>query len=118
MPQPNTALKQAERDSTKEVQDGERFRKDTLHKFYTNEPKVEVCMSPMYQPYFGTVMDLTINGISIYLPVDGRTYKLPESFASMANERRIKIDEARTRADRMADVTRNHEKYIGDLKLV
>ena len=45
------------------------------------EPKVPMYLSPMYRPYLGNVADITINGVSIFFPVDGNTYEVPRSFA-------------------------------------
>ena len=38
------------------------------------EPKVPMYLSPMYRPYLGNVADITINGVTIFFPVDGNTY--------------------------------------------
>lgn len=83
---------------------------------FSDEEQVPVNLSPMYQPYFGVVMPVIINGIMISVPVDGRTYNIPKSFAAEVFARRNAIDDQQRKGARMADVAKNGEAYIGELK--
>ena len=87
---------------------GEKFR---------NEEKVPVSISPLYKPYFGNVMTVSINGISCAVPVDGKTYQIPKSFAEEVNIRKFKQDELMERAKKLSDVKNNFETSPGELAL-
>ena len=87
---------------------GEKFRK---------EEKVPVSISPLYKPYFGKVMTVSINGVSCAVPVDGKTYKVPKSFAEEVNIRKFRQDELMEKAKKMSDVQNNFESSPGELTL-
>ena len=87
---------------------GEKFRK---------EEKVPVSISPLYKPYFGKVRTVSINGISCAIPVDGKTYKVPKSFADEVNIRKFRQDELMEKAKNMSDVQNNFESSPGELAL-
>ena len=78
------------------------------------EPKVPMYLSPMYRPYLGNVADITINGVTIFFPVDGNTYEVPRAFADEI----ARIDAMLTKQNKMADVANNYERTPGELKLV
>lgn len=82
------------------------------------EKQVLVTMSPQYQSYFGEVMTVGLNGINIYFPVDGRSYKVPYSYAMIIQQRRRMVDDQLMRRSKLADVTRNREDYAGGLELI
>lgn len=89
-----------------------------LAKYYRNEEKVDIYLSPTYQPYFGRVMRVTINGVSIYFPVNGTTHAVPKTFADEITSRRMKIDEIITKQTRMADIPVNMDASTpGDTQL-
>ena len=92
-------------------------RRKTLAEHYKAEERVEVYLSPMYRPYFGNVMCVAINGISIYFPVDGKPYKVPKTFADAICERRMAIDAILNKQDRMANVSANSEQTPGELSI-
>lgn len=81
------------------------------------EKKVTTYLSPMYRPYLGNVADITINGVTIFFPVDGNSYEVPSSFADEIARRRMAIDAMLTKQNRMADVANNSERSPGELKL-
>ena len=99
-----------------EVKKKEIYRKTTLKQKYLAEEKVPVTISPMYAPYFGEIMEVSINGIYLSIPCDGKSYNIPETFASEVNARIMAVDESQRRADRMADVAKNHEDSQGDIQ--
>ena len=92
-------------------------RKKELLKTYRDEDKVAIHISPMYRPYFGNVMIMTINGITIGVPVDGTTHKIPKTFAEHINARITKVDSIIKKTDSMADITRNFENNPGELEM-
>lgn len=102
---------------SEEVQNLE-LRRRNLGAQYRNEPKAVITGSPMYRPYFGNNMPLSINGIAIYIPLDGQQYSVPESFAAVFNERIARVDEQIRVRTRMADVTQNAETYAGEKSLI
>lgn len=91
--------------------------KRQLRDKYSKEEKVPVYLAPMYQPYFGKNMRVMIQGISIYMPVDGSTHMLPKSFAAEVARRRMCIDNMLNKQSRMANVADNGEKSPGELAL-
>jgi hypothetical protein len=98
------------------VQNAEQQRKE-LAKAYKAEEKVPLYLSPMYRPYFGNVMQVSINGISIYFKVDGTTQLVPQTFADEITSRRMRIDTMLTRRKKLADVSANYESSPGELRL-
>lgn len=92
-------------------------RKMELAKHYREEEKVSVTISPLYKPYFGNCMTVSINGISVYVKVDGNAYKVPKTFADEISSRIMAIDRINTKQDRLADVTNNIERTPGELEL-
>lgn len=91
--------------------------KRQLRDKYAKEEKVPVYLAPMYQPYFGKNMRVMIQGVSVYVPVDGSTHMLPKTFASEVARRRMCIDNILTKQHRMSDVSANGEKAPGELAL-
>ena len=94
------------------------LRRKELIKLYKGEKKVTTYLSPMYRPYFGNVMTVTINGISIRFPVDGSKQEIPATFADEIERRRRNIDNIEKKQKRMAAVKENEDKgSIGSLSL-
>lgn len=91
--------------------------KKDLRDAYAAERKISTYLSPMYRPYFGNVMRVMINGISIYFPVDGSTHAVPESYACEIARRRMCIDNTLAKQERMASVKDNAENTPGELTL-
>lgn len=93
-------------------------RKKELIRYYKGEKQVVTYVSPMYRPYFGNVMTVTINGISIRFPVDGSKQEIPATFADEIERRRRNIDNIERKQKRMAEVKENEDKgSIGQLSL-
>ena len=94
------------------------LRRKQLIKYYKNEKQVVTYVSPMYRPYFGNVMTVTINGISIRFPIDGSKQEIPATFADEIERRRQNIDDIIKKQKRMAAVKENEDKgSIGELSL-
>ena len=85
---------------------------------YKNEKKVAVHGSPMYRPYFGNNMPIIINGVAIYVPLDGQLYEIPESFAAVFLDRISRVDEQIRVRKQMASVSENSESYAGEKSLI
>lgn len=92
-------------------------RKKELLKIYRDEEKVSVHISPMYRPYFGNVMIMTVNGITIAVPVDGTVHNVPKTFAEHIAARIAKTDAIIKKTDNMANITNNFEHNPGELEL-
>jgi hypothetical protein len=92
-------------------------QRPVLRQVYANEPKVSIYLSPMYRPYFGRVMGVTIQGVKIWMPVDGSTHDVPQSFADEITRRRMSVDAQLTKQNRMSDIRGNFENAPGELKL-
>lgn len=92
-------------------------RKKELLQAYKDEEKVSIHLSPMYRPYMGNVLTMSINGITIAVPVDGKSYTVPKTFAEHIDARRIKIDNILKKTDAMANIADNFESSPGDLEL-
>ena len=86
-----------------------------LVNIYKNEPKIAVRVAPSYAKYFGRIMRVAINGISVAVACDGRTVQLPESFAAEVMKRMSEMDRYELRQQKMADVKSNAEISPGSI---
>lgn len=111
------SLAEAVKSSNGSVAELER-KKMTLAQQYKAEKQVAVTGSPFYRPYFGNTMPIVINGISIYVPMNGQQYEIPESFACVFYERIQRVDAQRNAQERMSDVTKNEEAFAGEKELI
>lgn len=103
-------------ESNRDVNKAEKERK-ALARAFKNQKKVSVSISPLYKPYFGNVMTVTLNGTSVAIPCDGKSYEVPESFAEEIMVRISNQDELIQKQRRMSDVKRNFETSPGELQL-
>ena len=85
---------------------------------YKAEKKYKVKGAPAYQAHFGSVMSIVINGVLIAVPLDGRSYEIPESFAQVFNSRIRQIDNMALQQEALADVTNNVENMPGEKDLI
>lgn len=85
---------------------------------YKAEKKYKVKGAPAYQAHFGNVMSIVINGVLITVPLDGRSYEIPESFAQVFNSRIRQIDNMALQQEALADVTNNVENMPGERDLI
>lgn len=91
-------------------------RKHELAQAYAKEKKVKVTGSPMYRPYFGNNMPIQVNGIMVYVPLDGRTYEIPKTFADVFKNRISRIDALIQKQGAMADFI--EENSPGEVTLI
>ena len=84
---------------------------------YKAEEQVTRSVSPLYQPYLGKVIQISINGITIAFPINGTSHKVPRSFADEIDSRVMAIDATINKAKKMADIPENHERYPGELQM-
>ena len=101
----------------KKAQIAAQTRKKELLTIYRDEEKVPIHISPMYRPHFGNVMTMTINGITIAVPVDGTSHNVPKTFAEHIMARITKVDSIIKKTETMANVSGNFERNPGELKL-
>ena len=99
-----------------DVHEKEKERK-ALAKSFRQQDKVPIQISPLYRPYFGRVHTVTINGISVAIPCDGKTYMVPASFAEEVKVRIYKQDQLIQKKNRLGDVRNNFEASPGELNL-
>lgn len=85
---------------------------------YKAEKKYKVKGAPAYQAHFGSVMSIIINGVLIAVPLDGRSYEIPESFAQVFNSRIRQIDNMALQQSALADVANNIESMPGEKDLI
>lgn len=85
---------------------------------YIAEKKATVIGAPMYAPYFGERMPIILNGIPIYVPLDGNRYDIPESYACVFNARILYVNEQLAAQKKLSDVGRNFESYPGERNLI
>lgn len=96
------------------LQQTELRRRELVH-VYKSQDKVAVSVSPLYKPYFGSSLTVSVNGIAIVIPCDGRTYMIPKTHAAEALGRIYKTDQIIEKKRRMKDVSSNFERNPGDL---
>lgn len=94
------------------------LRTKELYQEIMKEEKVDVSLAPQYRAYFGNVMTVCLSGLTIYVPVDGRSRKVPSSFAAEIHRRRRAVDALMMKQARAARVTENKESYAGELRIV
>lgn len=59
---------------------------------YRGEPKMPVSIPKTFQSQFGQSLDITVNGVRVSIPCDGKTYFINETHAIHAKERLAKVD--------------------------
>jgi len=91
------------------------MRQKSLVQTYSQEPKVPVRVAPSYAKYFGKVMRVSINGISVAVPCNGTTISLPASFADEVMRRMTEMDKYELRANKMANASQNFETNPGQI---
>jgi hypothetical protein len=92
-------------------------RRKALIKRYKEEEKVSMYLSPMYRPYFGNVMSVSINGVTIFFKVDGSMQRVPKTFADEITSRRMRVDAILTKQGKMASISDNFETAPGELRI-
>lgn len=88
-----------------------------MAEIYKNEKKYEISISPLYVNEFSRNQPVSLNGIQLRIPTDGKVYEVPESFAMEIRARIAAADEKFKRLNKMADVQHNQERTPGELKL-
>ena len=58
---------------------------------YRNEAKIPVNIPKIFQNQFGKTLDITVNGVRVSIPCDGKTYFINETHAIHAQERLAKV---------------------------
>ena len=59
---------------------------------YRNENKIPVSVPKTFASQFGQSLDITVNGVRVSIPCDGKTYFINETHAIHAKERIAKVD--------------------------
>ena len=100
---------------TADVDEAKRRRHELVEQ-YKKEEKVKVQGSPFYRPYFGNNMPLQINGVGVYVPMDGKTYEIPKTFANLFHQRIARIDSLIQKQGVMSGIV--EESYAGEVDLI
>ena len=100
----------------KSLHESEARRKDLLQ-IYKDQPKVRCQASPLYQPYLGKVLQMSINGISIAFPINGSVHEIPQAFADELASRIMAVDNTLNKAKHMSNFSENAEHYAGELQM-
>lgn len=93
------------------------LNKKALVGTYKKQKKVPVYLPTPYQAYFGKIMQVSINGITICFPVNGKRYDVPKTFADEIERRRLAIEDINNKNRRMSDFKNNFEQNMGDIKI-
>lgn len=91
-------------------------RRKSLVAEYNSEPKKLVVIAPAYRPEFGNNMHVSLNGISMAIPCNGRPYSIAESFAAVVQERLRACNDQMNRKKQLADIPGNRESTPGELR--
>lgn len=91
------------------------IRQKNLVNVYKSEPQIAVTVAPSYAKYFGRIMRVALNGVSVAVPCNGSSVKVPESFAAEIHARMQKINEQELRAQKMSSVSSNLETSPGSI---
>lgn len=86
----------------KKARDLEQIQREHAKK-YRSLPRMDVQISPMYQPYFGRNCTVMINGITVSVPCDGTRYKVPSNYAAEIQRRIEEVDKRLLREKQMAN---------------
>lgn len=84
------------------------------------EKKVPISIAPQYNAEFSNNMRVVINGISIFIPVDGNEYQVPETFAAEIKRRIHKVNQKHNRLKRKGTaekISLVEENAPGEIKL-
>lgn len=82
---------------------------------YKAQDKISVRVAPSYARYFGKIMRVSINCISVAIPCDGRPIMLPKTFAEEVERRMAAVDRFENKQQRMANIQNNFESSPGQL---
>lgn len=93
-------------------------RRRALVKEYQSQAQVIVSTSPSYRVYFGKSMPIILNGIAVFVPLDGGQYRVPQSFASVFYERIGRVDASEVQQQKVSDIKNNIETYPGEKQLI
>ena len=91
-------------------------RKQELFQEYKGSKKVPVQISPFYAPYFSKNQPVSINGIPIYVPCDGKTYYVPKPYADVIMRRIQRVDALIQKQGVMSSFI--EERYAGEAELI
>ena len=88
-----------------------------MYNTYKSENKKEITIAPMYAAYFGNIMTVMINGISIRVPCNGKRVTVPETFAAEI-ERRLNAINTQLNREKVCADTAFLEQSPGALELI
>ena len=109
--------KEVDREAARKLQDIQ-LRKKKLNEEYRNEPRRAVTLAPSYRRHWGNVLTVSVNTCTVAVPVDGKAYLIPETFAAEVDRHREAADRSDKQADACKNFQSNVERAPGDLPLI
>lgn len=88
-----------------------------MFKRYKSEDKKEITIAPMYAAYFGNIMTVMINGISVRVPCNGQRITVPETFAAEI-ERRLNAINTQLNREKVSANAAFFEQSPGALEII
>ena len=117
-PATESTMAQLQVEHNQEVQALE-VERTKVAKSYQEEDKYTVMGAPMYQANFGRYMPIILNGVRIDVPLDGKRYEIPESFACVFNERIDSVNRQIELQRTLQNVSENIDSgYPGEKELI
>lgn len=118
------ATKNIVREAVKQTRAEEKFNRSKMEKkqketqsAYAKEKRVPISIPPMYAPYFGNNLRVSINCVSIVVPCNGKTVKVPVTFAREIKGRLAAKDKMLRMQRGLKDTTGIYERSPGDIPL-
>lgn len=109
------AKKTAQLQSDRELRTASERRLRLAEKYRT-EKKVPVSIAPSYAARLGRVANIIVNGCSVCVPCDGRTYEIPKTFAASLKRKLRNVDILEARGKALSNIANNVESFAGQLR--
>jgi hypothetical protein len=94
---------------------GDAARRDLAAR-YKAEELIPVSISPFYRGHLGSNLCLSLNGIPVYVRVNGQTHYIPKSYADLLAQKLKRVDIQTLRQGMMSETSINLEQSPGALK--
>lgn len=89
-----------------------------LRRKFEKEERVQVTVPPFYAPYLGKNAMVSVQGIAIFVPANGRPYRINATHAAELHEAMRAVDNKIRKEQAMSNVQANFEKSPGELQLI
>lgn len=89
-----------------------------LRRKFEKEEKVQVTVPPFYAPYLGRSAMVSVQGIAVFIPANGRPYRINATHAAELHEAMRAVDIKIRKEQAMSNFQANLEKSPGELRLI